>query len=359
MCGSKWSLAFFGVWFLLESHTFLLWYSPRKGIKMVFKLDIKKKEYQRIPKKNLISIGWKEKDLETLVSNNIQDFISTEDLMTLFTERPWKEEPDILALDRKGDLYVFELKRWSGESENLLQVFKYGQMYGNKGYEYLETIFRKHIDSKDSLKKYHQDYFGLDQELSEDEFNKYCHFAIVTSGLDLETADAIRFWRSNGIDIRSITYYLFEIDGSYYIEFNAYSPFDFYEDIETSYYVLNTNLSNRPTGKDEMLAAEKASAYWPGHRELIQKIQCGDRVFLYHNGEGIVAYGKADGKLRKAECDGHPDYEYFMKLNDFHILQEPISAARIKEIMKRNIVFRQTMFSISEQDADAIIDNSK
>ena len=68
--------------------------------------------YQKVKRVTLADIGWKEKDLENLISHNIQDFISSNDLMTIFNERVRQEEPDILALDSAGDLYIFELKRW-------------------------------------------------------------------------------------------------------------------------------------------------------------------------------------------------------------------------------------------------------
>ena len=76
---------------------------------------------------------------------------------------------------------------------------------------------------------------------------------------------------------------------------------------------------------------------------------------MYRSGTGIVAYGKADGKLRIAECDGHSDYEYNMHLDDFSILTEPISAAKLKEITKQGHNFRQTMFSLSEEATQALV----
>ena len=83
----------------------------------------------------LADINWLEKDLEALISKNINDLIYSNDLMTIFTERPWQEEPDILALDAEGNLYIFELKRWSAHSENLLQVLRYGQRFGRSDYD--------------------------------------------------------------------------------------------------------------------------------------------------------------------------------------------------------------------------------
>ena len=54
---------------------------------------------------------------------------------SLVSERTRQEEPDILAIDSNGDLYIFELKRWEGKQENLLQVLRYGQLFGNSTYD--------------------------------------------------------------------------------------------------------------------------------------------------------------------------------------------------------------------------------
>lgn len=44
-------------------------------------------EYHKVKRVALADLGWKEKDLERLMSHNIQDFIFSNDLMTIFTER--------------------------------------------------------------------------------------------------------------------------------------------------------------------------------------------------------------------------------------------------------------------------------
>ena len=72
-------------------------------------------------------------------------------------------------------------------------------------------------------------------------------------------------------------------------------------------------------------------------------------MFLYRNRVGIVAVGKADGRLRKAayRClAGYADEEYNMKLLDFFEVVPPITAAEIRDITESNYVFRQTMFGL-------------
>lgn len=321
---------------------------------MLFKLNTinTKEQYQKVKRVSLHEIGWKELDLQNLLSKNIFDLISSTDLMAIFTERRYQEEPDILAIDKNGDLYIFELKRWSSNSENLLQVLRYGQLFGGSNYEELNDLYKKYEKQQTSeLLTDHKSYFNLNEPLKRDDFNGKQHFLVVVNGLDQKTIEAILYWKNNGLNIDAIVYWVFEIAGNYYIEFNMYSPIENLLEYEASSYVLNTNINNNPTHTEDMLSKQKAAAYWPGWREKIQKLQKDDLVFLYKSGTGIIAYGYADGKLHKAECDGHPDYEYFMKLNKFIKLKNPISAATMKEIAGQGFPFRTTMFSLSEEVA--------
>lgn len=321
-----------------------------------------KDQYRKVKRVTLADIGWKELDLQNLLSKNIFDLISSTDLMTIFNERPMQEEPDILALDKEGDLYIFELKRWSGYTENLLQVLRYGQLFGNSDYDELNELYKKYEKQPQAdLLSAHTSYFSLDgnSELKKSEFNRKQHFLVVVNGLDQKTVEAILYWKKNGLNIDAIIYWVFSIGDEYFIEFNMYSPTENLLEYETNNYVLNTNYSNNQQHTDDMLREHKAAAYYPGWREKIQKLQKGDMVFLYKSGTGIIAYGVADGKLQKADCDGHPDYEYYMNLNKFVILKKPISASQMKDITNQGYPFRTTMFSISEEAAKLLINTVK
>ena len=48
-----------------------------------------------------------------------------------------------MALDRDGNLYIFEIKVWEAHQENLLQVLRYGQINGASDYEELERIWQR------------------------------------------------------------------------------------------------------------------------------------------------------------------------------------------------------------------------
>lgn len=92
-----------------------------------------------------------------------------------------------------------------------------------------------------------------------------------------------------------------------------------------------------------------------GWREKIEKLQKGDTVFLYKSGAGIIACGIATGKLEMQDCDGHQNYEYYMKLDKFKELKTPFSASEMKRIANQGFNFRPTMFSISEECRDLLI----
>ena len=323
---------------------------------MLYKLnkDDNREEYTKVKRVALAEIKWKEKDLERLISNNIQDFISTNDLMTVFTERSRQEEPDILAVDKEGDLYIFELKRWGGKQENLLQVLRYGQLFGMSTYDDLNCLYKKYQkNEKADLAHDHSEYFYGDAQktLPNDKFNSNQHFVIVTNGVDQATIESIIYWKNNGLSIDAIVYWVFEISGEYYIEFNMYSQTEGFLEYENNCYMLNTNKQSNPHYTEQMIKEHKAAAYYPGWREKIKRLQKGDVVFLYENGRGIRAYGEANGILNKKSCDGYDDYEYNMTLENFVVLSEPISAAQMKEIAKCGFNFRQTLCSISEDAA--------
>jgi uncharacterized protein YfkK (UPF0435 family) len=331
---------------------------------MLYKLDTRAKDYTKVNRVTLSSIGWKEIDLQLLLSNHIQDLISASELMTIFNERPRQEEPDILALDKNGDLYIFELKRWSSHQENLLQVLRYGQLYGNSNYDELNEMFRKYRKNNGSetdLYEIHKQYFDLSDSsrLSKEEFNRKQHFLVVTNGLDQKTVEAIVYWKKNGLNIDAIVYWVFEIDGEYFIEFNMYSPIEGFLEYESNTYILNTNYSNNVQHTEDMLREHKASAYYPGWQEKIEKLQKGDTVFLYKSGTGIIAFGIATGKLEKQDCDGHPNYESYMKLDKFKKLKKPFSASEMKAVANQGFNFRQTMFTISEESRDLLIKEIK
>lgn len=335
---------------------------------MLFYLDDKnKKMLETVKRTNLASIGWSEKDLEDLIASNINKVISQDSLMTIFQERKGKEEPDIMALDKSGNLYIFELKRWKSDKENLLQVLRYGQIFGQYDYYKLDEIYHKFNNNGKELIEEHKNHFnlGADEEIRKEDFNKKQHFLIITDGTDVDTRQAVNYWRKTGLWIDAIIYRVYETsDGQKIIEFNTYSPEEDVIEFEEGCYILNTNTKNGMQDDTDMLGNCKAAAYYDPWKYKINKIQKGDKVFLYRSGTGIVAIGKGSGVIKKKnyrDMDTEINEEYYTELEEFKVLKKSLSASQVKEITEVDYRFMSTMFGIGKENGDKvwkhIIDN--
>ena len=325
--------------------------------------DSNKTQLKKAKRTTLEALNWKEKDLENLIARNIESIISQDSLMTVFQERSGKEEPDILALDKKGDMYILELKRWQSESENLLQALRYGQIFGQHNYEMLNNLFKKLRKNETiELLEEHKKYFDLrkEEEITENHINIKQHFLIVTDGTDADTRQAINYWSSTGLSINAIVYRVFVTEtGEKLIEFNTYSPDSDVIELEEGCYILNTNIKSGSSDDPDMVDNGKAAAYYEPWKHKISKIKKGDKVYLYRSRVGIVGMGIGSGVIEKKNYQDKPtevNEEYNTILKNYVKLVKPLHASNIKKITNIDYRFMSTMFGIGEEKGNLIWD---
>ncbi|WP_456273156.1 hypothetical protein [Bacillus sp. AK031] len=94
-------------------------------------------------------------------------------------------------------------------------------------------------------------------------------------------------------------------------------------------YLVNTNKSQNPHNEPEMLEEQKVAAYYSPWKYLINHIEANDMVYLYSNGNGIIARGFGSGIIEKA---GEDDLEHNMPLLQFEQLDEPLPPSAIVQI---------------------------
>ena len=117
-----------------------------------------------------------------------------------------------------------------------------------------------------------------------------------------------------------------------------------YEEVENStFHILNTNRRHDINDHVYMVNNGIAAAFYDPWKLNIDRIKKGDTVFLYENGVGIVAHGKGSGVTLTQDRYSDKDECHYQKLLDFKILEKPMSAAEIKKILGRNVVFLRTM----------------
>lgn len=329
------------------------------------------KPIQRVP---LSKAGWVEKDLENYMAENLPVLLQEEELMPIFQEPGGPEQPDILAVNQEGTLYIFELKRWEAKSENLLQVLRYGQKYGRYHYNDLNELYKKYrrkqkADEPDKeLRRAHAQEFGLTEESEEggldpSKFNRTQRFVVVTAGLDMDTVQAIHYWNEQGLPIEAKVFRVYKLGEQFLFEFDPYAPPEAaqYYQAETHNYVVNTNDSWDKDAYKYMITESCAAAY-RGRKTAVDSIQKNDRVFLYHTGLGMIATGKAKDSFRVSDFQGETDALHYVPC-EFDIILDPgrkedrdrvVSAREINQALGTGYKFRQTTFSISDEKADKI-----
>jgi hypothetical protein len=93
---------------------------------MLLSVDTKTRFAERKRTEHLPSFGFDERALQDILFKSLDRLFPDDELILLMQSRHWQEEPDLMAIDRNGDLYIFELKAWESQSSNLLQV-----LFGN------------------------------------------------------------------------------------------------------------------------------------------------------------------------------------------------------------------------------------
>jgi len=314
---------------------------------LLFVIDPDKTELTRANRINLSDFNWDERRLQELLFDNLEEFMGTEELLVISQSRHFQEEPDLLAIDENGDLWIFELKAWESKSGNLLQALRYGQIFGQYSYDDLESLHQKFYEEESLLEAHHRKY--PDREIEGEEFNRRQHYVTITNGLDVGTRQAIEFWRSSGLHVMPWIYRLYREKDVVYLEFNPFRRIgdDPFEDIESSYFIVNTNRKHMPEVEEEMLTEMKAAAYYET-KEAMKRIAQGDKVFLYASEVGIIAGGVAKSGFKKKDRKKHRNAEYYVELRNFHTCDEAITAASIREMTGYYYRFMRTCFRVTE-----------
>lgn len=117
-------------------------------------------------------------------------------------------------------------------------------------------------------------------------------------------------------------------------------------------YLVNTNKSNNLQNEIEMINEEKVAAYYSPWKYLIDEIGAGDIVYLYSNGQGIIARGIATGIVELRDIGNSPVEEHYMHLERFELLEIPLASTEITDIAKSitddqyTIKWNQTMIHL-------------
>jgi len=262
---------------------------------MLYKLrstDGKVDRLEPVAFKDFSSFGALEKDMEELIAASILDVLFEEaGLMPIFQERQYQSEADIYALNEKGELSIFELKRGAAGEGAVHQALRYAQDAGQWTFSTLQNKYNQYTNSNADLSLAHKEAFNLEHPLDAKELNKKQHLIIIGSAADDSLINAVDYWKHQGISIEFLPYRIYEMDGEKYFEFFAL-PYDRHKNPSSGKGVLfDTNRSWDEDSIWYMMENSRVAAFGDAKR-FVEYVYPGDIVFFSHKWTGLVAAGR-------------------------------------------------------------------
>lgn len=327
---------------------------------MLFKCDIKNKELEPMEFYDYAEFEGKEKDLENLLADNLAEiFVEDCMYMTIFQERRRQPEPDLCALDRDGNLILFELKLRNASEDTTLQILRYAQDYGCRSFSKIEEMFQKYCGATESLRSAHAEAFDLGTPLDESSFNNHQKLIIVGNSADEPLIKAVDYWRAQGVDIDFLPYRFYKLGGEE-IAFEFFAkPYDYHiNPREKKGIMFDTNESCEPGTIWKMFESSKVSAYGDAKR-YAKSFNSGDYVLYYHAGVGVVGAGVVKGGVKTAgdnELYRNVDLITPAIKNESQMCS--ISPSELKRLLKKNFYFASTIKSpfLTVKESRVIID---
>jgi hypothetical protein len=264
-------------------------------------------DLEPLPFLNFSDLGKLEKDLEIILAKHLLDVLFEDAaLMPIFQERAMQAEADLYALNRDGDLIIFELKRGFAGADAMLQALRYGQDAGQWTFNNLEEQYKTYDPINTvSLAEAHKEAFNLERPLLPSEFNRRQHFVIVGNAANDALINAVDYWKRQDLSVDFLPYRVYNIANQYYFEFFAL-PYDRHQNPSTIKGVLfDTNRSYDEDSIWEMMERSRVAAYGD-IKYVVESLKPRDIVFFSHKWTGIVAAAEVLGQVK----DEGPDEKY-------------------------------------------------
>jgi len=241
-----------------------------------------------------------EKDLEDLIATSLLDVLfEGNELMPIRQERAMRPEADIYALDRQGDLIIFELKRDIAGGGAVHQALRYCETAAHWTYQHLQNMLTTYLSKPADLQKEHQLNFELERPLDQSAFNVCQRLVIVGNACDEELIRNVSYWKSKGLLLDFIPYRRYSIGNDQYFEFFSL-PYDQHANPDHAKGVIfDTNLSYDEEAIWYMCDQGRVAAFG-GQMHIVHRLAKNDIVFLYHSHQGIIAAGRVtSNKVRE------------------------------------------------------------
>jgi hypothetical protein len=274
-----------------------------------------------------------EKHLEDLLAQNLFDVLFEDSpLMPILQERSRQAEADIYALNRQGELVIFELKRDRVDGGAVHQALRYCERASRYTFEHLEAKLAAYTGAKSvNLQTEHQSAFDLEHPLDRSAFNKKQHLYIIGNAGDQDLIDNVRYWQSQGLLIQFLPYRIYQIGNNHYFEFFAL-PYDQHSNPDNVRGILfDTNRSYDQESIWYMCNNARVAAFG-SIKGIVRSLSKNDVIFLYHKGCGIVAAGSVSSNVVKEDAAQDAMYRDLKWLTAVPTKDKPLRAMSVSKI---------------------------
>lgn len=311
---------------------------------MLFKYE--DSDLKPLPYYNFRDLGGRKRDLEKFLAKNLNDLFNREiQLMPIYQEHLWRPDPDVVAVDKEGNLVIFEFKRELANVDAVNQLMRYGQVFGKKTYAELNALFQEQKDTKLDLKEVHATTFGLESSpLEEEDFNKNQKLIVVGSSEDLTEIENVEYWKSKNLDVDYLPYRFYKIKGEIYFEFFA-KPYDYHiNPTDRKALIFDTH---REVDEKAIWSMLEDGIIKPGGPQdnCMGRFNIDDYILYYHKGFGIIGAGKIKTEVKRNE-ETEELYREVELLTPRISKEEEIksiSTTRLRKLLNKDFYFGSTI----------------
>lgn len=183
---------------------------------------------------------WERRDLQAYLRQHLHEIDGTKDLLVIAEEfADWadsKRRIDLLAVDRRGNLVVIELKRGSTGEHMELQAVRYAAMVSTLTLDQAAQAFAQFCSqigeattagvARDRIVEH------IDSDEPEEEFGRDVRIVLVSEDFSLEVTSSIMWLSAKGVDITAIRLAVHKLEDRILLDFLQVIPFKGAEDYQ-------------------------------------------------------------------------------------------------------------------------------
>ena len=183
---------------------------------------------------------WERRDLQSYLRQHLHEIDGTRDLLVIAEEfADWadsKRRIDLLAVDRRGNLVVIELKRGNTGEHMELQAVRYAAMVSTLTLDQAAQAFARFLSmtgeatTVDVARERIVEHIDADEP--EEEFGRDVRIVLVSEDFSLEVTSAIMWLSVKGIDITAIRLAVHKLENRILLDFLQVIPFKGAEDYQ-------------------------------------------------------------------------------------------------------------------------------